>query len=94
MITQEHVLLIIIVLLGFMQVFQNIVWSKERTRLIDKIMSRSYAEYQQIRSKEKGPGLMDSLANLKASQRTTKEQAAIQAENEKVLTDLNQRLGL
>lgn len=39
---------ILIVLLGGLNVFQIIYWSRQTHRLIDKVMSRNYAEYVSV----------------------------------------------
>lgn len=48
-----------------MNVFQQIYWSRQTHKLIDKLMSRSYAEYVQVSKQPVEPALVSPTeANL------------------------------
>jgi hypothetical protein len=74
-------MLIVIATLAGLNVFQLVYWSRLQSRLVDKLMSRNYAEYVQLSKPPPSPGLAVTLP----------DHAAV--EEQDVLSTLNRMLG-
>lgn len=76
----EWGLLIVIALLVGLNVWQHWYWSNTTSRLIDKLMSRNYAEYKQVEQSIASPKKPNSYQELDPS-------------NDQILNELNGMLG-
>lgn len=72
-------ILVVVGLLG-LNVFQLVFWSRQTGRLIDKLMSRNYAEYKQVE-------------HLASSPNGQTQQAMSLRGDDPVLSELNGMLG-
>lgn len=71
----------IIILLATLNVWQHWFWSRYSGRLIDKLMSRNYAEYKQVEQSVSSPTLPNS------------HQETTDPTNDQILRELNGMLG-
>ncbi len=71
---------IVVLTLTVLNIFQLIFWSRQNSRLVDKLMCRNYAEYKQIEHLATSPNKLDSTEKL-------------QINDDEVLRELNALLG-
>lgn len=74
-------MMIVIGVLALLNVFQLVYWSRLQSRLIDKLMSRNYAEYVQLSKPQPSQGLEVTLPDQS------------EVEEQDVLSTLNRMLG-
>ena len=82
----EVIIAFVILLLFAILVFQQQYWSSINKDLLDRLMAKNNAEYQQVKNFEKISTKKDDMEK--------KLELQIQAENDRVLAELNGQLGL